>query len=58
MAEAVAPLVEKMTGGRVYLRIISNLADRRLVRVAAVFDKEALGGAEVVEGIVYAYAFA
>jgi hydroxymethylglutaryl-CoA reductase len=28
------------------------------VRVTAVFDKEALGGEEVVEGIVYAYAFA
>ena len=58
MAEAVAPLVEEISGGRVYLRIISNLADRRLVRVSAVFDKEALGGDEVVEGIVYAYAFA
>jgi hydroxymethylglutaryl-CoA reductase len=58
MAEAVAPLVERYTGGRVYLRIISNLADRRLVRATAVFDKEALGGAEVVDGILYAYAFA
>jgi hydroxymethylglutaryl-CoA reductase len=58
MAEAVAPLVEQISGGRVYLRIISNLADRRLVRATAVFDKEALGGQEVVEGIVYAYAFA
>src|SRR5208282_4372858 len=58
MAEAVAPMVEKVTGGRVYLRIISNLADRRLVRVSAIFEKEALGGEEVVDGIVYAYAFA
>ncbi len=58
MAEAVAPLVEEISGGRVYLRIISNLADRRLVRATAVFDREALGGEEVVEGIVYAYAFA
>lgn len=58
MAEAVAPLVEKLTGGRVYLRIISNLADRRLVRASAVFDKEALGGDQVVDGILYAYAFA
>jgi hydroxymethylglutaryl-CoA reductase len=58
MAEAVAPLVEEISGGKVYLRIISNLADRRLVRATAVFEKEALGGAEVVEGIVYAYAFA
>jgi hydroxymethylglutaryl-CoA reductase len=58
MAEAVAPLVEEITGGRVYLRIISNLADRRLVRASAVFEKHALGGEEVVDGIVYAYAFA
>ena len=58
MAEAVAPMVEEMTGGRVLLRIISNLADRRLVRATAVFDKEAVGGEDVVDGVVYAYAFA
>jgi hydroxymethylglutaryl-CoA reductase len=58
MAEAVAPLVEEISGGRVYLRIISNLADRRLVKATAVFDKDAVGGEEVVDGILYAYAFA
>ena len=58
MAEAVAPMLEEYTGGRVFLRIISNLADRRLVRASAVFEKEAIGGEEVVEGVVYAYAFA
>ena len=58
MAEAVAPMVEQFTKGRVLLRIISNLADRRLVRASAVFDKDAVGGEEVVDGIVYAYAFA
>jgi len=58
MAEAVAPMVEEMTGGRVFLRIISNLADKRLVRASAVFEKEAVGGEDVVDGIVYAYAFA
>jgi hydroxymethylglutaryl-CoA reductase len=58
MAEAVAPLVEQITGGKVYLRIISNLADRRLVRVSAVFAKEAIGGEDAVDGVVYAYAFA
>ncbi|MDG6917156.1 MAG: hydroxymethylglutaryl-CoA reductase, degradative [Nitrososphaerota archaeon] len=58
MAEAVAPMVEEITGGRVFLRIISNLADRRLVRATAVFDKEAIGGEDVVDGVVYAYAFA
>ncbi|QQG48043.1 MAG: hydroxymethylglutaryl-CoA reductase, degradative [archaeon] len=58
MAEAVAPMVEEITGGRVFLRIISNLADRRLVRAKAVFEKEAIGGEAVVDGVVYAYAFA
>jgi len=58
MAEAVAPMVEEITGGKVFLRIISNLADKRLVRATAVFDKEAIGGEETVDGIVYAYAFA
>lgn len=58
MAEAVAPLVEQITGGDVVLRIISNLADRRLVRATATFEKEAVGGEEVVDGVVNAYAFA
>jgi hydroxymethylglutaryl-CoA reductase len=58
MVEAVAPMVEKISGGRVYLRIISNLAVKRLARAKAIFPKEALGGEEVVEGIVRAYAFA
>jgi hydroxymethylglutaryl-CoA reductase len=58
MAEAVAPLVEEISRGKVYLRIISNLADKRLVKATAVFDKEALGGKDVVDGIIYAYAFA
>jgi hydroxymethylglutaryl-CoA reductase len=58
MAEAIAPEIERVTGGRVYLRILSNLADKRLVRVRATIDKQALGGEAVVEGILYAYAFA
>jgi hydroxymethylglutaryl-CoA reductase len=58
MAEALAPHVEALTGGKVYLRILSNLADKRLVRVRTEIDKEALGGAEIVDGILWAYAFA
>ncbi len=63
MAEAVAPHLEKWTGGRVYLRIISNLAVKRLARARAVFDKDAiktpeLSGEEVVEGMLEAFAFA
>jgi len=58
MAEAVAPLVERVSGGRVYLRIISNLADRRLAQARVTVAKEAVGGAGIVDGIISAYAFA
>lgn len=58
MAEAVAPLIEGLTGGRVYLRIVSNLADRRLVQARATVPREALGGEDVVDGIVCAQSFA
>ncbi|RLE76211.1 MAG: hydroxymethylglutaryl-CoA reductase, degradative [Thermoprotei archaeon] len=58
MAEAVAPTIERITGGKVYLRIISNLADKRLVRAYVKVYKEDIGGEEVVDGIVTAWAFA
>lgn len=58
MAEGVAPFIERLTKGRVYLRIISNLADLRIARAEAIFGKEAIGGEEVVDGILEAYAFA
>ncbi|MEM3723371.1 MAG: hydroxymethylglutaryl-CoA reductase, degradative [Candidatus Hadarchaeales archaeon] len=58
MCEAVAPTIEKITGGKVFLRIISNLAVHRLARARAIFSKEALGGEDVVDGILQAYAFA
>jgi len=65
MAEGVAGRVEGLTGGRVYLRILSNLADRRLARASLRVPEEALaapragmGGAEVAEGVVQAYRFA
>ncbi|MBM4249760.1 MAG: hydroxymethylglutaryl-CoA reductase, degradative [Euryarchaeota archaeon] len=58
MAEAIAPYIEEWTKGRVYLRILSNLAVHRLARATAVFDREAIGGEGVVEGILNASAFA
>lgn len=54
MAEALAPRIEQITGGRVYLRIISNLADLRLARARATFRAEDIGGPEVVDGIILA----
>jgi hydroxymethylglutaryl-CoA reductase len=58
MAEAVTPIIERITGGRVYLRIISNLATKRLARAWCIVPKEVVGGEQVVDGVVNAYAFA
>lgn len=63
MCEAVAPLLEQISGGRAYLRILSNLSDRRLARARCVvppraLDRDGLVGEEVIEGILWAYAFA
>ena len=58
MAEALAPFIEEITGGRVDLRIISNLADLRIARARAVFLADEIGGPEVVDAIVMASALA
>ena len=58
MAEAIAPRVAQITGGRTLLRILTNKADLRLVRVSATFDADLLGGVEVVENMVDAGEFA
>ena len=58
MAEAVAPRLETITGGRVYLRIISNLAIYRKTRASGIWPAKFLGGDEVVDGIIEAFAFA
>jgi hydroxymethylglutaryl-CoA reductase len=63
VCEKVAPLIERITGGRVVLRIVSNLADRRLARASCVVPKEALAvggfyGEEVVKRIIEAHALA
>jgi len=58
MCEAIAPTIEQLSGGHVYLRIISNLAVRRLAKATCTVPKESVGGEAVVEGIAYASAFA
>jgi hydroxymethylglutaryl-CoA reductase len=63
MCEALAPEFARLTGGRVVLRIISNLAIHRLARAHATFPAEALktetaSGPEVVDAILDAYALA
>ncbi|TMI19015.1 hydroxymethylglutaryl-CoA reductase, degradative [Candidatus Bathyarchaeota archaeon] len=58
MAEAVAPMLENVSKGQARLRIISNLADKRIARATVTVSKDALGGEDIVDGIVEAYAFA
>ena len=58
MCEAIAPKIEELTGGNVVIKILTNYATRRLVRCKAVFAKRALGGDDIVERILYAYALA
>jgi hydroxymethylglutaryl-CoA reductase len=63
MAEAVAPMVEKIAGGVVRLRILSNFADLRLARAMVSVRPEALATSEydghrIARGIVEACAFA
>lgn len=67
--ERLAPRLEQITGGRVHLRILSNLADRRLARarctipvsaleIAAQESMQAYSGETVRDGIIAAWAFA
>ncbi len=58
MCEAVSPLLEKLTEGRSLLRILSNYSTRRIAKAKAVFEKEAVGGEDVVDNIILAYQFA
>ena len=58
MCEAVSPLIEKITGGRTLLRILSNYSTRRIAKAKAVFEKEAVGGEKVVDNIILAFEFA
>ncbi len=58
MCEALAPMLEEITGGKVRLKILSNLADKRLVIATATFDKEKMGGDHVVDAFLESYILA
>ncbi len=58
MCEEIAPLVAELTGGRVALRILTNLCDRRLVRAIGRVPMPAIGGPDGVRGILEASIFA
>lgn len=63
LVEGLADMVEDITGGTVLLRILSNLADRRVARAAvripvAALGKDGMSGEEVAERMLWAYEFA
>ena len=58
MCEAVAPLIEKLTGKTILLRILSNYSTKRMVTAKAIFDKDAVGGEQVVNDMISAFDFA
>lgn len=58
MAEKIAPAIAAWTGGRTNLRILSNLADRRLARARCVWRTVDIGGDEVRDAMLAAYQFA
>lgn len=66
MCEGVSQMLEELTGGYVRLKILSNLADKRLARAKAVWKKEelekstkgAMKGSDVVDAILEAYQLA
>jgi len=63
LVESLSPMVEEIAGGTACLRILSNLADRRLARAAvripfSALERDGQDGAEVAERILYAYEFA
>jgi len=57
MVELIAPIIQELTGGEVKLRILSNLATRRLVTVRVRVTKDKLGE-NIIDSILDAYAFA
>jgi hydroxymethylglutaryl-CoA reductase len=58
MCEALAPFLEEVTGGKIRLKILSNLADKRIVKAKAIFDKEKIGGENIVEAFLESYTLA
>jgi hydroxymethylglutaryl-CoA reductase len=63
IVEGMAPEIERLIGGRVHLRILSNLADQRLAKASCTIPLSELAfgeysGQQVRDGILEAWAFA
>ncbi|MGI0030801.1 MAG: hydroxymethylglutaryl-CoA reductase, degradative [Nitrososphaeraceae archaeon] len=58
MCELLGPEIEQKTSGKVILKILSNYATERIATSKATFKKEELGGIDIVDRILSAFAFA
>jgi hydroxymethylglutaryl-CoA reductase len=58
MCELLGPKIQQKTGGKVILKILSNYATERIAISKATFKKEELGGDDIVDRILYAFALA
>ncbi|MDA7942187.1 MAG: hydroxymethylglutaryl-CoA reductase, degradative [Nitrosopumilus sp.] len=58
MCEAVSPIIERATGGRAVMRILSNYSEVRIARASAAFEAGGTGGPDVVRDMVLAYELA
>ena len=58
MVEALAPIMEDLTNGYIRLKILSNLADKRIAKATAIFDKDAMGGEKNVDAFLESYTLA
>lgn len=58
MCEAISSYLEKITGGKSILKILSNYSTSRMVTASAIFDKNKIGGSKTVNKIILAYKIA
>lgn len=58
MCELISPEIEKLSGGKVVLKILSNYVTERIVTCETTLRKEDLGGIRIVERIIHGYSFA
>jgi hydroxymethylglutaryl-CoA reductase len=58
MCELLGPEIEQKTSGKVILKILSNYVTERIATSKATFKKEELGGNDIVDRILSAFAFA
>jgi len=58
MCEVISPFLEKITGGKSIMKILSNYSTSRIITASAIFDKNKIGGEKIVNKIILAYKIA